>query len=162
MEYTIETVKYTFRYGRFLPKHFFVLFFSMFGGLLFMLACVLIYCIVGQQGSEEIIGICCVALIPFVIIAITLIVMIVQRRRKKIVARWLLDDQLIERRVIPFIVSQIGGRSSDPVQIAIKFRCGDRKLTKVSKKHSAGFQALAYKEITILYSPRYDQVMVLG
>lgn len=99
--------------------------------------------------------------IPVTILIVTAIVFIIQKRRKHIVAHWLTDEDLIVRHVVPYIVSEIGFRVTDPVKIGLKFTYQDRKLTKTSEKHRAGFRNLVGKEVQILYSPKFDQVMIL-
>lgn len=99
--------------------------------------------------------------IPVTILFVTAVVFIIQKRRKHIVAHWLTDEGMLVRHVVPFIVSEIGFRVTDPVKIGLKFTYQDRKLTKTSEKHCAGFRNLIGKEVQILYSPKFDQVMIL-
>lgn len=106
-------------------------------------------------------GLCILILIPVTILIVTAVVFIIQKRRKHIVAHWLTDEGMLVRHAVPFIVSEIGSRVTDPVKIGLKFTYQDRKLTKTSEKHCAGFRNLIEKEVQILYSPKFDQVMIL-
>lgn len=161
MEYTVKQISHTLKFGKFLSTRFFVLFFSMFGGLLFVIIGALLYCIISRQDMTTIRGLCILILIPVTILIVTAVVFIIQKRRKHIVAHWLTDEGMLVRHVVPFIVSEIGFRVTDPVKIGLKFTYQDRKLTKTSEKHCAGFRNLIGKEIKILYSPKFDQVMIL-
>lgn len=161
MEYTVKQISHTLKFGKFLSTRFFVLFFSMFGGLLFVIISALLYCVISRQDMTTIRGLCILILIPVTILIVTAVVLIIQKRRKHIVAHWLTDESLIVRHAVPFIVSEIGSRVTDPVKIGLKFTYQDRKLTKTSEKHCAGFRNLIEKEVQILYSPKFDQVMIL-
>lgn len=161
MEYTVKQISHTLKFGKFLSTRFFVLFFSMFGGLLFVILGALLYCVISRQDMTTIRGLCILILIPVTILIVTAVVFIIQKRRKHIVAHWLTDEDLIVRHVVPYIVSEIGFRVTDPVKIGLKFTYQDRKLTKTSEKHCAGFRNLIEKEVQILYSPKFDQVMIL-
>ena len=161
MEYTVKQISHTLKFGKFLSTRFFVLFFSMFGGLLFVILGALLYCIISRQDMTTIRGLCLLILIPVTILIVTAVVFIIQKRRKHIVAHWLTDEGMLVRHAVPFIVSEIGFRVTDPVKIGLKFTYQDRKLTKTSEKHRAGFRNLSGKEVQILYSPKFDQVMIL-
>lgn len=161
MEYTVKQISHTLKFGKFLSTRFFVLFFSMFGGLLFVILGALLYCVISQQDMATIRGLCILIFIPVTILIVTAIVFIIQKRRKHIVAHWLTDEGMLVRHAVPFIVSEIGFRVTDPVKIGLKFTYQDRKFTKTSEKHCACFRNLIEKEIQILYSPKFDQVMIL-
>ena len=161
MEYNVKQISHTLKFGKFLSTRFFVLFFSMFGGLLLVILSAVFYCIISQQDMATIRGLCILIFIPVTILIVTAIVFIIQKRRKHIVAHWLTDEDLIVRHVVPYIVSEIGFRVTDPVKIGLKFTYQDRKFTKTSEKHCACFRNLIEKEVQILYSPKFDQVMIL-
>lgn len=161
MEYTVKQISHTLKFGKFLSTRFFVLFFSMFGGLLLVILGALLYCVISRQDMTTIRGLCILIFIPVTILIVTAVVFIIQKRRKHIVAHWLTDEGMLVRHAVPFIVSEIGFRVTDPVKIGLKFTYQDRKLTKTSEKHCACFRNLIEKEIQILYSPKFDQVMIL-
>lgn len=161
MEYTVKQISHTLKFGKFLSTRFFVLFFSMFGGLLLVIIGALLYCVISRQDMTTIRGLCILIFIPVTILFVTAVVFIIQKRRKHIVAHWLTDEGMLVRHAVPFIVSEIGFRVTDPVKIGLKFTYQDRKLTKTSEKHCAGFRNLIEKEVQILYSPKFDQVMIL-
>lgn len=161
MEYTVKQISHTLKFGKFLSTRFFVLFFSMFGGLLLVILGALLYCVISRQDMTTIRGLCILIFIPVTILIVTAVVFIIQKRRKHIVAHWLTDEGMLVRHAVPFIVSEIGSRVTDPVKIGLKFTYQDRKLTKTSEKHCAGFRNLIGKEVQILYSPKFDQVMIL-
>lgn len=161
MEYTVKQISHTLKFGKFLSTRFFVLFFSMFGGLLLVILGALLYCVISRQDMTTIRGLCILIFIPVTILIVTAVVFIIQKRRKHIVAHWLTDEGMLVRHAVPFIVSEIGFRVTDPVKIGLKFTYQDRKLTKTSEKHRAGFRNLIEKEVQILYSPKFDQVMIL-
>lgn len=161
MEYTVKQISHTLKFGKFLSTRFFVLFFSMFGGLLFVILGALLYCVISRQDMTTIRGLCILIFILVTILIVTAVVFIIQKRCKHIVAHWLTDEGMLVRHAVPFIVSEIGFRVTDPVKIGLKFTYQDRKLTKTSEKHCACFRNLIEKEIQILYSPKFDQVMIL-
>ena len=73
-------------------------------------------------------------LIPVTILIVTAVVLIIQKRRKTIVAHWLTDEGMLVRHAVPYIVSEIGFRVTDPVKIGLKFTYQDRKFTKTSDR----------------------------
>ena len=83
------------------------------------------------------------------------------KKRTAKIELWLADRELIERKVIPFIVSEKSDFLYRSVKISVKFTYKNRKLTKTSEKCRPCFRLIAHKEVSILYSPTYDQVMVL-
>lgn len=110
MEYTVKQISHTLKFGKFLSTRFFVLFFSMFGGLLFVILGALLYCVISRQDMTTIRGLCILIFIPVTILIVTAVVFIIQKRRKHIVAHWLTDEGMLVRHAVPFIVSEIGFR----------------------------------------------------
>lgn len=80
---------------------------------------------------------------------------------KRNVEKWLTDDEIIERRVIPFKFSEAGNVLARPMKIGIRFLYNNRHLLIISRKYSIVFKKLIGREIMILYTPKYNEVMIL-
>ena len=86
-------------------------------------------------------------------------------RREQIykeITLWRADEQLTERQVTPVNVTLKPYKGNPPIKLAVKFRYDGQKITVISQKFSYWFYRLADKEVTILYSPIYNQVMILS
>lgn len=161
MAYNIKDIKCTFQYAQFLSKYSFFVLFTIFGISFFVTLIAFLYCFISQQELKTTLGVAFCMTISIIGLTITFLTLIIQKKRTAKIELWLADRELIERKVIPFIISEKSDFLYRSVKISVKFTYKNRKLTKTSEKCRPCFRLIAHKEVSILYSPTYDQVMVL-
>ena len=71
------------------------------------------------------------------------------------------DPDLVERTVKPFVTSTETARLATIYRISIRFRIGSKKYLKVQEGYTHLYRAFKDREMEILYSPKYDRVLVL-
>lgn len=84
------------------------------------------------------------------------------RRIEKEYEIWISDDNLIETQATPFEYSaHNNNRGKKVYRFGVTFMVGDKELTKYSNIYDKFFEAHRDKQLNILYSPRYDEVMIV-
>lgn len=83
------------------------------------------------------------------------------KRYEKMVKMVLEDPDLVERTVKPFVTSTETARLATVYRIGIRFRIGSKKYLKIQEGYTNLYRAFKDKEMEILYSPKYDRVLVL-
>jgi hypothetical protein len=81
----------------------------------------------------------------------------------RLIALALSDPDLVKRTVEPWVFSTTAGnpREGNRYRMGINFRVNSKKHMKIEKKYSTLYRRFENKEMEILYSPKYDQVLVL-
>ena len=101
----------------------------------------------------------CLAIVFAILFSIFLIYDVWYRHIEKKYSLWLTDENLVEDVVVPFEYSmQDHGRKV--YRFGVKFNIGDKQITKISKNFD-GFYALHMQKIHFIYSPKFDEIMVL-
>ena len=151
---------YSFRYGGVISHRFLVLLYAIFGilfvGLLSgFIATFIEYAVLNTDGVVML----CLAIAFAIFFSIFLIYDVWYRHIEKKYLLWLTDENLIEDVVVPFEYSmQDHGRKV--YRFGVKFNIGDKQITRISKNFD-GFYALHTQEMHIIYSPKFDEIMVL-
>ena len=107
------------------------------------------------------IGALCFSILFFVGYIIIFLVSIRDKRYEKMVKMVLEDPDLVERTVKPFVTSTETARLATIYRIGIRFRIGSKKYLKVQEGYTHLYRAFKDREMEILYSPKYDRVLVL-
>lgn len=114
-----------------------------------------------SDGSVRGLGI--VIIIILCIYAAIPVCLIRDKRLDKIIAQALADPDLVKYAVEPWVSSTSpGGRyTGELYRMGINFRIDSKKYMKIEKNYSHLYRRFENKEMEILYSPKYDQVLVL-
>lgn len=121
MAYNIKDIKCTFQYAQFLSKYSFFVLFTIFGISFFVTLIAFLYCFISQQELKTTLGVAFCMTISIIGLAITFLTLIIQKKRTAKIELWLADRELIERKVIPFIISEKSDFLYRSVKISVKF-----------------------------------------
>lgn len=157
-----QSVLYTFKYGQRTPLKYIIAMLCVFAVLLMVCCGILIWNLVSEINDIDLqIGMTFIICISAIMIILAVVLHFRNCKINRNVEKWLADDEIIERRVIPFKFSEAGNVLARPMKIGIRFQYNYRHLLIISKKYSLAFTKLIGKEIMILYTPKYNEVMIL-
>lgn len=162
---------YSFKYGGFVKKSEIIILYVISGSLFALSAILFIGLICLNNNSiwdNNIIA-------SFIFVLVTacglvtcciffLILKIKRNKVEKEMIKWLSDELLVERTVYPWIFSETAGGPKTKAKLfrfGIKFSVNDKKYSKISNKYDGFVRQFKEKPMVILYSPKYDQVMVI-
>lgn len=164
VKYSPEMILTSFHYGPKLPRK--VTWFIMMPFIVLVATFAILFialCVTREEhfADSDVIAVFCLMLAFTLILCIFPILHIRRRIIDKKIELWLTDEQLIDRFVHPFMFSSTGWGPFEGCRIGIKFRVGDTKYLKISKHYENLFRLYKDRPMHILYSPKYDEVLVL-
>ena len=83
-----------------------------------------------------------------------------EKKLDKEILKWITDENLFETVVTPWEFSSTGNFTPH-YKFGIDFEYNGESLRKISSHYSAFYKKIKGEEIKILYSPKYDEVMIL-
>ena len=95
------------------------------------------------------------------ILSVLLIWFLSKRKREKEILKWLADEKLFESKGYPWEVSSNGDLIAPACSFGIDFKRDGKSYRKICKRQDGFFKKVEGTKITVLYSPEYDEVMVL-
>lgn len=160
---TYKSILYTFRYGKSPNNKLIVLFICLCFSLLLCCCGIYIWSLLTNENRNNLqLGVVIIGLQLFIVLAVLIILVLRNYLIKKDIRKWLTDSDIIERNVIPFKFSETGDAIAGAIKIGVRFRINNHKVLLISKKYSVAFYQIIGREICILYSPKYNEVMVLA
>lgn len=158
--YKGKGICYSFRYGAVSSKKFFRICAVFFLVYFIILFCVSIILIIQSlfSGPGPLVSIC-----MFLFLAIGVFFIAIDqwvRRIERQYAIWILDENLVEVQTIPFEYSMCENRKK-AYRFGVTFLVEDKEITKYSKVYDNFFSLHRNQRLNILYSPKYDEVMIL-
>ncbi len=152
----------TLDFGIKLPKWFFVTFLSSATiGFLASFVPFLIFLITDIY-LEATIALGILATVFLCMVVITLIILFRQNKFfNKEITMFLNDADAVELSTVPWEFSSEGLGPYKKIKLAMRFRYKNSKLLIVSKRYDKKFLQYAGKETSIIYSPTYNQVIIL-
>ena len=156
-----KEIIYTFKYGEYLSKKQKYLLIISSGTLIFLGILLFIILAIYDEMDTALISLilmCSLGLIS----SITTIKLCHTGKHDKDIAEWLTDKNLFETTVEPWEFSSTsGGVFKNRYRFGIDFVMNDNPYRMISAHYDNFYKFIKGKSITILYSPEYDQVMVL-
>ena len=83
------------------------------------------------------------------------------KRHDKIILQWLNDENLFETETEPWEFDCESSQSTFNFRFGVDFEMNGEQYRKISKGYDGFYKIIKDKKIKILYSPKYDQVMIL-
>ena len=161
IQYKGRNIIYSFRYSGLIARKFLAFLYLTFGVVWLALLCGLVAMCIRDGGlNEESIAVLCLMLGFFVVGAFFLSLDLYFRHIERKYMLWLTDEGLEERSVIPFEYSMRKQGNRKTYRFGVTFSVNGNEITKYNKNYD-GFFALHSKGMQILYSPKFDEVMVL-
>ena len=142
--------------------------FLLFIGLLFPILTLVMFCFPIEWDSIMIVSIVLMNLLCFAILGLPLYIIIKDKRNKKQVKIWMQDAVKLEAYCkkldeykLMFLLNGIRIQVSFEINGIKYVRNSTGKTFAGGKAYLATFIKYADREINILYSPKYDEVMIL-
>ena len=85
----------------------------------------------------------------------------VENRKEREINKWLADKDLFESKGYPWEFSSDYDLIAPICSFGIDFKRDGKSYRKISKRRDRFFKSVEGTKLTVLYSPEYDQVMVL-
>ena len=160
---TYKSILYTFRYGKLPNYKLIVLFICICFSLLLCCCGIYIWSLLTNENRNNLrIGMVIIGLQLLIVVVVLIVLALRFFLIRKNIRKWLTDSDIIERNVIPFKFSETGDAFAGAIKIGARFRINNHKILQISKKYSVAFNQIVGREICILYSPKYNEVMVLS
>ena len=161
VKYKGKEIIYSFSYSGIVPRKFLAFLCAIFiMGSLACLCGVIIKCIeIGGMDSDSI----TITILMAFFIGLFLLFFFIdywQRRIENKYKKWLTDENLVEKIVTPFEHSMVE-RGNKKYRFGVTFTVNETKITKYNKNYDGFFALYENKQMHILYSPQYDEVLVL-
>lgn len=159
VKYNDKEIVYTFKYGGYVIKKVkLILFIIPISLIVVGLIIFTVLFINKENGAWESLILSVIGLIFF---CIFLILILKEKRQDKKILCWLKDENLYETKAIPWEFSNKVIGFATYHRMGIDFINNEKLNRKISLGYDAFYKNVKDKEITILYSPKYDQVMIL-
>ena len=157
-----KKIIYTFKYGRSLKKPTKKEIIAItVGCIIFILIGIIGFIVMLLNNDED-------AWSGFIFIAIGLgllltmiIFLAVENRKEREINKWLSDKDLFESKGYPWEFSSDYGLFRQSCSFGIDFKRDGKSYRKISRRQDRFFKSVEGTKLTVLYSPEYDQVMVL-
>ncbi|HIY45116.1 MAG TPA: hypothetical protein H9731_01215 [Candidatus Borkfalkia excrementipullorum] len=161
VRYKGKEIIYSFRYSGLMSRKFLAFLYLTFGVVWMALLCGLVAMCIRDGGlNADSTAVLCLMLGFFVIGAFFLAIDLYYRSIEKKYMLWLTDEGLEERSVIPFEYSMRKQGNRKTYRFGVTFSVNGNEITKYNKNYD-GFYVLHSEGMQILYSPKFDEVMVL-
>ena len=99
--------------------------------------------------------------IGIAVLLVYLIWFLTKKKREKEIAKWLEDEELFQSKGYPWKVSSNGDIIAPTCSFGIDFKKDGKSYRKICKIQDTFFKKVEGTKISVLYSPKYDEVMVL-
>lgn len=150
---------YTFKYGGYLNKKQAIAFSSIGISLIVMGLTTFILCLVfNKQGAW---GSWILTAIGLVFLITMLILLCISKKHNKEILMWLNDENLFETQALPWEFSKKYMMGSVFFRFGVDFIFNGEPYRRMSSGYDAFYKSVKETSITVLYSPKYDQVMIL-
>ena len=164
VSYNGKKIIYTFKYGKsFEDAKRWQVVFIIVGSSVFILIGITAFIIMFINNDEDAWSGFLFCSFGVAFIVVLLIWFFVKRKREKEICKWLTDEKLFESKGYPWEFSKAGGAPFSPAgyRFGIDFKKHGHSYRKMSLKYDRFFKKVEGTKITVLYSPEYDQVMVV-
>ncbi len=154
----------TLDYGIRKPKWFYIVLLSC--ALTEFTCCIAIFIIfsaIEKEISTDCIIVLIIALIS--LISICVILMFIYKEKlffKNKIPEYLNDEKALRIKTVPFCVNSSGIGVYKVIKLGVKFIYDKTLITVIGKKYYKQFRKYVNKEVEIIYSPKFEQVIILS
>ena len=162
--YKGKKIIYSLHYSGFMPKKIkiiiYVPFIALFAALLTLTICLNIDH-GGFLSDTDTIAVFVMTIISLLGLSLFPITSIRKRSIERRYQLWLTDDMLVETEAKPFVSSVNYMKGTKYYIFGVKFECEGKLVVKYSNHYDRMITLYSDKPMKLLYSPRYDEVLVV-